>query len=288
VIANSLEQDLLAISGVEGAEVDGFSGAPEGLRIRIAEGADQEAVGGAIRRVLSAHGLGTDTRLPGEAAGSAATESTQGGVGLLTEEADGLPGAEKVEERQEGTRDEGRTIIDLTDEKPEVADPTVADVLGAEEQLEEKLDVSEPSQSSQRELPPFVAPRRSGLEPEPTRAAPPAPPTAAIARLDRVVVAEGRGGIVVTVVASDQTEVTQAAASTEGGVEAAVVKAAARLVDASSPDPIVVNIEDRRVEGVDVVMIVLDIDGELVAGSAVVAAGRAFALGRATWAALAL
>jgi hypothetical protein len=49
-----------------------------------------------------------------------------------------------------------------------------------------------------------------------------------------------------------------------------------------------VNIDDRRVEGVDIVMIVLDVGGTLIAGSSIVAAGRAFALGRATWAALAL
>jgi hypothetical protein len=109
-----------------------------------------------------------------------------------------------------------------------------------------------------------------------------------IARLDSVAVVEGRLGIVVTVTASNGSEVSHAAASSEGGVETAVVKAAARLVDSASPDPIVVEIEDRRVEGVDIVMIVLDMDGKLVAGSAVVEAGRAFALGRATWAALAL
>jgi hypothetical protein len=78
------------------------------------------------------------------------------------------------------------------------------------------------------------------------------------------------------------------ASSSEGGVEAAVVKAAAGLVDPTSPDPHVIEIEDRRVEGVDIVMIIVDMDGELFAGSAVVGAGRAFALGRATWAALAL
>jgi hypothetical protein len=52
VAATSLQDDLLSIPGVEGAEVEGLQDAPAGLRIRIAEGADQEAVGGAIRRVL--------------------------------------------------------------------------------------------------------------------------------------------------------------------------------------------------------------------------------------------
>jgi hypothetical protein len=52
VVATSLQDDLLSIPGVEGAEIDGSQDAPAGLRIRIAEGADQEAVGGAIRRRL--------------------------------------------------------------------------------------------------------------------------------------------------------------------------------------------------------------------------------------------
>ena len=51
---------------------------------------------------------------------------------------------------------------------------------------------------------------------------------------------------------------------------------------------LVIDIEDRRIEGVDIIMIVLDANGQIVTGSAVVAAGRAFALGRATWAALAV
>ena len=66
MVPRSLQEDLLRIPGVEGAEVEGTGEQPAGLRIRIAAGADQGAVGSAIRRVLTEHGLGTDTRLPGE------------------------------------------------------------------------------------------------------------------------------------------------------------------------------------------------------------------------------
>jgi hypothetical protein len=64
------------------------------------------------------------------------------------------------------------------------------------------------------------------------------------------------------------------------------VLAAARLASPGSPDPIVIEIEERRIEGVDIVMIVIDDNGTVKAGSAVVGAGQAFALGRATWAAM--
>ncbi len=137
-------------------------------------------------------------------------------------------------------------------------------------------------------VPPFVEPRREAESQETTVDSSGQPSNGRVARIDSVAVVEARAGIIVTVSASDGTEASEAASSTEGGVEKAVVKATARLVDLASPDPIIVEIEDRRVDGVDIVMIVLDADGTLVTGSAVVAAGRPFALGRATWAALAL
>lgn len=278
MVEASLRDDLLAIPGVEGAEVDGSQDAPAGLRIRIAEGADQQAVGSAIRRVLSSHGLGTDTRLPGEPTRDAEPQKEPGGVAVLTTE------LEQPVPPHEPTEDEVRAIIDLTDKDHEVAEPEPVAASDGEEQLE----ASEPAESEMRDLPSFVERRSPQAEPSPVETAPPKTSAVSIARLERVIVEEARSGIVVTVGASDGTEISQIASSTEGGVETAVVKAAARLVDSSAPDPIVVNIEDRRVEGVDIVMIVLDVDGELMAGAAIVAAGRAFALGRATWAALAL
>jgi len=292
-----LQDDLLRIPGVEGAEVDGSQDAPAGLRIRIAEGADQEIVGEAIRRVLSAHGLGTDTQLPGEhtpvvdeepdvATETAATEHESSSVAVMKSNDVELSASEDQE---------GGAVIDLTEKASSIVavDDEVSDDIGAEPWLAETVSAEE------RDLvPPFVEQRppaaleevaedSDALEVEEDQ---PLPISArdSIARIDSVAVVEGRSGIIVTVTASNGTEMSRVSSSSEGGVEAAVVKAAASLVDPASPDPIVVEIEDRRVEGVDIVMIVLDMDGELFAGSAVVGAGRAFALGRATWAALAL
>lgn len=289
MVTNSLQDDLLGIPGVEGAEIDGAQDSPQGLRIRITEGADQEAVGGAIRRVLSAHGLGTDTQLPGERSQAPTPEVEQGAVAILTTDDDEPPS----EEEDDG----GRAVIDLTDSPPEsavVEDPVHDDT----PDLPQILAPTEDPESD--DAPSFVEPRRmqsapdvpepeSEPESEPERQSEPQPPAIrSIARIDSVSVAEGRGGVVVTIGASDGTEMSQMASSSEGGVEAAVVKAAAKLANPASPDPIVIEVEDRRVEGVDIVMIVLDLDGELTTGSAIVAAGRPFALGRAAWAALAL
>lgn len=273
--ARSLQEDLLSIPGVEGAEVEGTADKPAGLRIRIAEGADQAAVGGAIRRVLTAHGLGTDTRLPGEAPGEAApavvaeeplVEAGDEAMGHATVEAEESPGAVAVMDME----DEPDAVIDLTEPHGGLD------------------DVETPP-------PPVILSEAPHGEPEPPDEARvaddvvgsvPSKGNGSVARISSVAVEEGRGGITVTVTASDGSSVRQPAASNEGGVESAVIVAAAHMARPGAPEARVVDVDDRRIEGVDIVMIVLELNGEMVAGSAVVGAGRSFALGRATWAAL--
>jgi hypothetical protein len=234
VQSRSLHEDLLAIDGVEGADVDGVTDAPSGLRIRIAQDANQILVGQAIRRVLSDHGLGTDTTLPGEAVARVRpTDPSMASVSEIASEAAAshvttlLP-VDDVE------------FIDLIDEPARAAD-------------------SEAEESDQELV---------------------------IARIERVSVQEGRRGILITVESTDGRVETVIARTADGGVERAVVLAAARLAAPGAPDPLIIEIEERRVEGVDIVMIVLDRDGQMAAGSAVVGAGSAFAVGRATWAAV--
>ena len=272
MVAASLQDDLLSIPGVEGADIEGSASAPEGLRIRISEGANQEAVGGAIRRVLGSHGLGTDTQLPGEAHRDL---DVDGGVSTDTSHAD-----------------EGHTIIDLTDDGSETPDfaeePRSSDTAssGPEVSRESRVGVSETSDDSDKDdYPSFLLPR-SPQVPKPLSAR--ERQGMAISRIERVAVEEGRDGITVTVTSSDGTTAIKTATSSESGVELAVVLAAARLVNATGPDPLLVDLEDRRIKGTDMVVIVLDIDGTLMTGSAVVVAGRPFAIGRAAWAAMAM
>lgn len=277
MVTNSLQDDLLGIPGVEGAEIDGAQDSPSGLRIRIAEGTDQEAVGGAIRRVLSSHGLGTDTQLPGERSQTETPKVEQSAVAILTSDDEELASEDEDES--------GGAVIDLTDKSLEGA---IVEEPVEDESPDPPQVLATPEAQEAGESPSFVEPRRLAPQPEAQEPEPRLPVNRSIARIESVSVAEGRDGVVVTIGASDGTEMSQVASSSEGGVEAAVVKAAAKLANPASPDPIVVEVEDRRVEGVDIVMIVLDLDGELIAGSAIVAAGRPFALGRAAWAALAL
>jgi len=295
VSLRSLEEDLRDIPGVEGAEIDGPGATPGGLRIRIAEGADQRAVGQAIRRVLTKHGLGTDTTLPGED-GDDAVETSPDVGGEMTVEATATEAvAESVIETQassiavlEEEEDEGdtvSTVVDLTDQADDghtEHDDDAGDELDVEEPpLEEVADTVEASASPGS----WAAAENESV---PSRATEGSSESGVIAKLDRVAVEEARDGISVTVSTTDGRSATVPASSTEGGVEAAVVKAASKLARPGTPDPSIVEIEDRRIEGVDIVMIVLDVDGTLAVGAAIVVAGRSFALGRATWAALSM
>ena len=248
-------------------------------------------MGGAIRRVLTAHGLGTDTRLPGEGAASAP-------IAVVPSEAPVGDGSD--DDAQEGDQAASRVavadgeVIDLTDDAPDDVgdepapddDAHVTDIvdLPADDLDDEPVvddlweDAPEPLEDT-RVVPAPTDIWRDGAAHS---------GGGGIARIASVAVEEGRDGIVVTVTASDGSDVRQPAASSEGGVESAVVRATARLAFPAAPEAIVIDVEDRRVEGVDIVMIVLDVNGAVQAGSAVVGAGRAFALARATWAALQL
>ncbi len=213
-------------------------------------------VGQEIRRVLSAHGLGTDTKLPGEAGDEAAdavtpVESPESGSEIAAEKS---KTSTLVSVAEDDRRDEAasRRIIDLTE----------GPLVGADVEPE-----------------PLVEPVRSRLK---VRS------EASVTSIERVSVEEGRSGIAVTIVTTDGRSETDVARSTEGGVDRAVVLVAARLAAPNSPDPIVIDVDERRIEGVDIVMIVLDCNGRVAAGSSVIGAGRAYALARATWAAVAI
>ena len=292
----SLEEDLREIPGVEGAEMDSSGGSPGGLRIRIAEGVDQGAVGQAIRQVLTKHGFGTDTCLPGEAPiPEVRSDETQADE-VTMEPLPVEPEAETAAEEQPSSiavivDDEPEslpTVVDLTDEDagpgedPEGGGRPDAEVVAPPSPLLEDVgDTVEASTSpgswgSAGSDDPVGGQSEEKLTP------------ATVTRLERVAVEEARSGISVIVSTTDGRSATEAASSTEGGVEEAVVKAASQLARPGQPDPNIVEIEDRRIEGVDIVMIVLDLDGNLAVGAAIVVAGRSFALGRATWAALSM
>jgi hypothetical protein len=69
----SLRSELLGISGIESAEIEGDVGAPSGVKVRLAPGADAAAVSEQVQRILAAHGLSSE--LSPEEGGAAPTSS---------------------------------------------------------------------------------------------------------------------------------------------------------------------------------------------------------------------
>ena len=55
-MADALQDELLAVPGIAGAEVESDSGVA-GVRVQLAIGADAEEVGAAVRRILAHHGM---------------------------------------------------------------------------------------------------------------------------------------------------------------------------------------------------------------------------------------
>ncbi len=269
VNTRSLREDLLAINGVEGAEVDGDASSPSGLRVRVSQHADQKLVGESIRQVLSDHGFGTDTQLPGEPASAPHADHSMASVSELAAD------SELVAELATGSKAPVATLVSVPPDEDQLVDDDEDIASGYEPETRRVIDLMAEEDLSESEP-----------ESEPQTSVPPSPGTSSRTTIERVSVEEGRSGIVVTVVASDGELETEMAHATEGGVERAVVLATARLAAPGRPAPVVIDIDDRRIEGTDIVMIVLDNDGEITTGSAVVGAGRAFALGRATWSAM--
>ncbi|MDX1690122.1 MAG: hypothetical protein R3290_03760 [Acidimicrobiia bacterium] len=124
---------------------------------------------------------------------------------------------------------------------------------------------------------------------QPDRDAPPAyePPSAAgrDATFATLRVDESPEGLVITATASDGRSLTQRSGPSEDGLYESVVSAVGALADGRPPT--LVDVERKAVDGTEIVTVVVErADGTRFAGSAVVRAGKAFAVARATWSAL--
>jgi hypothetical protein len=158
------------------------------------------------------------------------------------------------------------------------------------------LPVPEAAMPPRPEAPPPVAVTASATadEPsppveEPARNAP--PPTEVSSTgpsgvgLASVSVEESADGVAVVATASDGRRFSQRTRPDEEAVAAAVVAVVGAL--AVGKPPRLLSVSSQRAEGAEAVTVLLEqSDGRRVAGAAVVAAGRAYAVARATWAAL--
>ena len=130
---------------------------------------------------------------------------------------------------------------------------------------------------------------RSEVDGDATADAPVEPVTpihaAVTSMLSSVRVTEGRDGVVVEAIADDTTVSVRAAGAAGPAFDQAVVSAVAELAGATS-SPLIRSVDVRDIGGTSVATIVIDEAGDRLVGSAIVEGGRAYAVGRAVWAAL--
>jgi hypothetical protein len=104
--------------------------------------------------------------------------------------------------------------------------------------------------------------------------------------LEAVAVEEGRHGVLVRARHTSGAEAARRATPTGPGLDEAVVAAVAELHGASIL-PMIISIAEQTIDGTRVVTVMLEVGREnRVVGSAVFDGGRAYAVGRAAWAAL--
>jgi hypothetical protein len=105
------------------------------------------------------------------------------------------------------------------------------------------------------------------------------------AGLESVSVTEGHAGIAVTAVGHSAEATVGAAGFSAPAIDQAVVSAVADLAGAAAL-PLICSLDERELAGESVVTIVIEASGRRLVGSAIVEGGRAYAVGRAVWAAL--
>jgi hypothetical protein len=262
VAVSSLREDLLRIPGIEVAELEGDASAPDGVRVRLQPGVDVDSVGEEIRRVLASHGLRSEltdrfrprpithqVERPSPTPPAAGEEWTPSPPLQEVPSADRAP-VSKVEEAESTV-----AVAPPAEVEPE-----------ADEGVEEGGPVIILDSTQEEETwPPSW--------PEPTS-------------LESVAVEEGRMGVVVRVTSTSGTVVDRPAVGVSSGIDEAITAAVASLFGAD-PAPVLLSVTESEIAGTAMVTIVLEAGrGARLVGSAVLDGGRAYAVGRAAWAAL--
>ncbi len=103
--------------------------------------------------------------------------------------------------------------------------------------------------------------------------------------LQSIRVEESRDGVVVEATAGDRTSEVRAAGRSDPALDQAVVGAVAAVAGARSV-PLIRSVDVRDLGEARVVTVMIDEGGDRLVGSAVFDGGRAYAVGRAVWAAL--
>ena len=248
--AESLRSELMSVPGVAEAEVDESGTNPSGVRVRLAPDADAQSVGIEVQRILASHGM--RSRVNGEEEPATNGNGNAPVVPLPTESAMDAPVSD---------------TSPAPTPAPTTAPPTAPPMPAAAPPSNGEMSFNGPATTEQP--PGFEPPSAAGRD----------------AKFANLRVDESPEGLVVTATASDGRSLTQRSGPSESGLYDAVVSAVGALSDGRPPT--LVDVERKAVDGTEIVTVIVErADGTRFAGSAVVRAGKAFAVARATWSAL--
>jgi hypothetical protein len=270
-VADSLREELLAIAGIDGADFDGGVVAPDGVRVRLAAGADPIRVGEEVRKVLADHGLRSQMTSPE----------------IAPEIPPGPPTQLEPAVAPPPPPDSTAPVVTM----PHVAARSVAPddvvmVAPAEQAaVESPIAPADGGVADVETMELAATPEVEIIEPE--TASDPTAQSSGDVRLRSVAVEEAIDGLTVVVTRSDGVTAQRPARNPGKGLDAAVVAGVSELAGDETGRPRLIGVFDAEAEGVGVVTVVVEVDdGSLRAGSAVVEGGRAFGVARATWKAL--
>lgn len=250
----NLREQLLAIDGIAAADLDGDHTSPAGVRVRLAPGADADAVGREVQRVLAEHGMRSH----------------------MTEPSDGAPSHQPESEQPFGPSDDSPT----SEETPphEEADRESIEQVGG---VSPTRDTPPPPPGALMAVGGEVV-RMPGVAVETVPAPEQVPGPGTPDRIAAVAVEETRSGVNVRVTTELGRRMDRTVSASGPMVDVAIVEAVGALV--VSPPPEVVAVNDHVLDGTDVVLVLVEhADGTRSAGSATVGVGRPFAVGLAAW-----
>ncbi len=249
-----IREELLSIPGIAGAEFEGDPTTPAGVRVQLAPGADAEAVGREVRRVLAGHGMRSQMTAPDVAPPRPPPPPDPQTVVNLADFDQGAAGAARSSEADGGQEDD--------------------DVAPAPGEPDGRADEPEAAPES----------RASEAADPATRGESPLPSLGSVPTLHEVTVKQ-RGTEVVVAVAAGGRIVERLAVASAGGIDRALLDAVCEVMEVA-PVPELVALDETERAGTAIVSVLVDDGSSRRAGSAVVLGNRTWAVARALWAAL--
>jgi hypothetical protein len=307
-VPDTLRDQLLAIPGIDDAELEGDVAAPAGVRVRLTAGADPQSVGREVQRILAEHGMRSQVSdataaapapppppppppPPGTVVNLADYEDDTAPVAPAVIVAPPVPATEVVPAPPAAPEPEAPELptasIEVADGPPpehigtEVAPPV--DVGGPAEAVrpadderpaEDERPVEHHGEDVASEVP-AEAPVTSEVAEAP-----------GLAALSNVAVIEGHRGVTVTVAAPGVPTVSRVVRATAAAIDEAVVSAVLELSGDAHSAHLVASF-DQEHDGDTIVIVIMEgVHGDRASGAAMVAASRPWAVARATRAAL--